>query len=91
MTTGVYKVTEELAKELNKGYDIDLFAMHLVNEIDKVDDEMSKLEPYNYKYKELQIRKNTLQEVREKYYNLQKINCIIICDRNITQSPPFQR
>ena len=65
-------VTEELAKELSRGYDIDFFETYLVNEIDKVDEEISKLEPYNYKYKELQIRKNTLQEVREKYYNLQK-------------------
>lgn len=72
MTTSVYKVTEDLAKELSKGYDIDFFETYLVNEIDKIDDEMSKLEPYNYKYKELQIKKNTLQEVREKYYNLQK-------------------
>lgn len=72
MTTSVYEVTEELAKELSRGYDIDPFQTYLVNEIDKIDEEMSKLEPYNYKYKELQIRKETLKEVREQYYNLNK-------------------
>ena len=64
----VYENTEKLGK----AFKVDSFELYLVNEIDKIDEEMSKLEPYNYKYRELQIRKNTLQEVREKYYNLQK-------------------
>jgi len=62
----------ETTKKLGEAFEVDSFGLYLVNEIDKVDDEMSKMEPYNYKYKELQIRKETLKEVREKYYSLNK-------------------
>ena len=62
----------ETAKILGAAFNADKFELYLVNEIDKIDDEMSKLEPNNYKYEELKIRKNTLQEIREKYYNLKK-------------------
>jgi len=62
----------ETTKILGAAFNADKFELYLVNEIDKIDDEMSKLEPNNYKYEELKIRKNTLQEIREKYYNLKK-------------------
>ena len=62
----------ENTKKLGEAFEVDDFEIYLVSEIDKIDEELSKIEPYNYKYKELQIRKNALQEVREKYYNLQK-------------------
>lgn len=62
----------ENTKKLGETFKVDNFELYLVNEIDKVDEEMSKLEPYNYKYKELQIRRDTLKEIREKYHNLQK-------------------
>lgn len=58
-------------KKLGEAFGVDGFELYLVNEIDKVDEEMSKLEPCNYKYK-LQIRKETLKEIREKYYSLNK-------------------
>lgn len=62
----------ENTKTLGEAFNVDSFELYLVNEIDKVDEEMSELAPYNYKYKDLQIRKNTLQEIREKYYSLNK-------------------
>lgn len=61
----------ENTKKLGETFKVDGFELYLVNEIDKVDEEISKLETCNYK-KELQIRKETLKEVREKYHNLQK-------------------
>ena len=72
MMRDVYKVTEELARELGKGYDVDPFETYLVNEIDKVDDEMSQIETYHFKYKALQEKKKLLNQVREAYRNLNK-------------------
>ena len=62
----------ENTKKLGEAFEVDDFEIYLVSEIDKIDEEISKIEPNNYKYKELNVRKDTLQEIREKYYNLQK-------------------
>ena len=62
----------ETTKILGAAFNADEFELYLINEIDRVDEEMSKLEPYNYKYQELKIKKDTLQGIREAYYNLKK-------------------
>ena len=62
----------ENTKKLGEAFEVDDFEIYLVSDIDEIDEEISKIEPNNYKYKELNVRKDTLQEIREKYYNLQK-------------------
>ena len=56
--------------ELGEQLGTDLFALYLVKEIDKVQDELDKGECSSQAYITLMARKDTLEKVREAYYNL---------------------
>lgn len=62
----------ENTRKLGETFKVDNFELYLVNEIDKIDEELSKIETYHYNYRTLQEKKKLLIQVREAYHNLQK-------------------